>query len=82
MPTSTHDDHADSHDHDERPAEGLCFLVAEDHEFQRSMMVHMLDDLGAKAVYEALAKRLSPEVRAKVKVEASNDPTAPVGARK
>lgn len=36
----------------------------------------------AKAVYEALAKRLSPEVRAKVRVETSNDPTAPVGVRK
>ncbi|WP_334179674.1 OmpA family protein, partial [Pseudoxanthomonas sp.] len=36
----------------------------------------------AKAVYEALAKRLSPEVRAKVRVESSNDPTAPVGVRK
>jgi outer membrane protein OmpA-like peptidoglycan-associated protein len=36
----------------------------------------------AKAVYEALAKRLNPEVRAKVRVEASNDPTAPVGVRK
>ncbi len=36
----------------------------------------------AKAVYEALAKRLSPEVRAKVRVESSGDPTAPVGVRK
>lgn len=36
----------------------------------------------AKAVYEALAKRLSPEVRAHVRVESSNDPTAPVGVRK
>ncbi|MGR4877598.1 isopeptide-forming domain-containing fimbrial protein, partial [Pseudoxanthomonas sp. LARHCG66] len=36
----------------------------------------------AKAVYEALAKRLSPEIRTKVRVEASNDPTAPVGVRK
>ncbi|WP_157074160.1 OmpA family protein [Pseudoxanthomonas mexicana] len=36
----------------------------------------------AKAVYEALAKRLSPEVRAKVRVESSSDPTAPVGVRK
>ncbi len=36
----------------------------------------------ARAVYEALAKRLSPEVRAHVRVEASNDPTAPVGVRK
>jgi large repetitive protein len=32
----------------------------------------------AKAVYEALAKRLSLEVRAKVRVEANNDPTTPV----
>src|SRR5690606_15493444 len=36
----------------------------------------------ARAVYEALAKRLGPEVRARVRVEASNDPTAPVGVRK
>jgi uncharacterized repeat protein (TIGR01451 family)/fimbrial isopeptide formation D2 family protein len=36
----------------------------------------------AKAVYEALAQRLSPQVRANVRVEASNDPTAPVGVRK
>ncbi|WP_407353725.1 isopeptide-forming domain-containing fimbrial protein [Luteimonas sp. R10] len=33
----------------------------------------------ARAVYEALAERLSPEVRAQVRVESSNDPTAPVG---
>ena len=36
----------------------------------------------ATAVYEALAKRLSPEVRAKIRVESSMDPTAPVGVRK
>ncbi|MEI2453808.1 OmpA family protein [Lysobacter firmicutimachus] len=36
----------------------------------------------AKAVYEALAQRLSPEVRAKVRVESSNDPTAPVGVKR
>ena len=36
----------------------------------------------AKAVYDAIATRLSPEVRAKVRVDASNDPTAPVGVRK
>jgi outer membrane protein OmpA-like peptidoglycan-associated protein len=36
----------------------------------------------ARAVYEALAKRLSPEVRAHVRVDACNDPTAPVGVRK
>ncbi|WP_454832364.1 DUF7927 domain-containing protein [Pseudoxanthomonas wuyuanensis] len=33
----------------------------------------------AQAVYEALAERLSPEVRARVRVESSNDPAAPVG---
>lgn len=36
----------------------------------------------AEAVFEALAKRLSPQVRAKVRVQASNDPTAPVGEKK
>ncbi|ALN88584.1 fimbrial isopeptide formation D2 domain protein [Lysobacter capsici] len=34
----------------------------------------------AQAVYEALAKRLSPQVRAKVRVEANNNPAASVGA--
>lgn len=62
MPTSTHNDHADPKGSDEHPAKGLCFLVAEDHEFQRSMMVHMLDDLGAKAVYEAEDGRSALEV--------------------
>ena len=33
----------------------------------------------AKAVADALSKRLSPEVRAKLRVESSNDPAAPVG---
>jgi outer membrane protein OmpA-like peptidoglycan-associated protein len=33
----------------------------------------------AKAVYDALAARLAPEVRARVRVETSEDPTAPVG---
>lgn len=36
----------------------------------------------ARAVHDALARRLSPEARAKVKVDVSNDPTAPAGARK
>jgi large repetitive protein len=36
----------------------------------------------AKAVYEALAKRLSPEVRAKIRVEVRNDPTAPVDPKR
>ena len=34
-------------------AAGLTILVAEDHEFQRSMMVAMLEDLGARSVHEA-----------------------------
>jgi uncharacterized repeat protein (TIGR01451 family) len=36
----------------------------------------------ARAVYDALAQRLSPDVRAKVRVEASNDPSAPVGTER
>ncbi|RYG13617.1 MAG: hypothetical protein EON92_04940, partial [Burkholderiales bacterium] len=36
----------------------------------------------AKAVYEAIASKLSPEVRAKVRVESSNDPAAPAGNSK
>jgi len=34
----------------------------------------------AQAVYEALAARLSPEVRARIRVESSNDPKAPVAS--
>ena len=33
----------------------------------------------ATAVYEALATRLRPEVRAQVRVESSGDPAAPIG---
>ncbi|WP_340647497.1 EAL domain-containing response regulator [Phenylobacterium sp.] len=44
------------------PAKGLSFLVAEDHEFQRSMMVQMLEDLGAKAVHEAEDGRSALEI--------------------
>ncbi len=36
----------------------------------------------AKAVQEALAQRLSPEVRARVRVDVSNDPTAAVGMKR
>ncbi|RYE62503.1 MAG: hypothetical protein EOO79_12250, partial [Oxalobacteraceae bacterium] len=36
----------------------------------------------AKAVYEGIAAKLSPEVRAKVRVESSNDPAAPAGTSK
>ncbi|MEO8365772.1 MAG: OmpA family protein, partial [Pseudoxanthomonas sp.] len=35
----------------------------------------------AKAVYEVLAAKLSPEVRAMVRVESSNDPAAPAGSK-
>ncbi len=53
MPNSTRDD-----DQQDAPAplpgEGLCFLVVEDHEFQRGMMVEMLEDLGAQSVHEAV----------------------------
>ena len=55
MPTSTpiDDDNPRAGASAAMPAKGLCFLVAEDHEFQRSMMVEMLESLGARAVYEA-----------------------------
>jgi outer membrane protein OmpA-like peptidoglycan-associated protein len=36
----------------------------------------------ATAVQQALAQRLSPEVRARVRVESSSDPTAPVGTER
>ena len=53
MPTSTPIDDNNPGASAATPAKGLCFLVAEDHEFQRSMMVEMLESLGARAVYEA-----------------------------
>ena len=34
----------------------------------------------AKAVYEAIAARLAPQVRDKLRVDISDDPTAPVGS--
>ncbi len=36
-----------------RGAEGLAILVVDDHEFQRSMVVEMLEGLGARFVHEA-----------------------------
>jgi len=42
-------------------------------------------DLGmrrARSVYELIAQKLSPAVRAKVRVESSNDPAAPAGTSK
>lgn len=55
MPNSTsrNNTNTDVTGADTRPAQGLYFLVAEDHEFQRGMMVQMLESLGAKAVHEA-----------------------------
>ena len=35
------------------PGQGLTFLVVDDHEFQRAVMMEMLEAIGAKAVYEA-----------------------------
>ncbi len=52
MPTSTRNEN--QHDASTAlPARGLCILVVEDHEFQRAMMVEMLEDLGAHSVHEA-----------------------------
>ena len=44
------------------PASELCFLVAEDHEFQRSMIVLMLEHLGATGVCEAEDGRAAMEI--------------------
>jgi len=39
--------------HKPLPGKGLNFLVVEDHEFQRAVIVEMLEDIGAQVVYEA-----------------------------
>ncbi len=56
MPTSTWDDNrSPGADADAGlPGKDLRFLVVEDHEFQRSMMVEMLENLGARSVDEAV----------------------------
>jgi len=36
----------------------------------------------ARAVYDAMAERIPPDIRSKFRVESSNDPTAPVGEQK
>ena len=43
-------------------ARELTFLVAEDHDFQRDMLVQMLVELRAKAVYSAENGRLALDV--------------------
>lgn len=41
---------------------GLCFLVVEDHAFQRRILVHTLRGLGADAVHEAEDGRAALEI--------------------
>ena len=43
-------------------AEGLCFLVAEDHDFQRRTLVGMLKRLGAKKVVDAADGKSALEI--------------------
>ena len=52
MPNSMDDDRAPAEART-LPGEGLTFLVVEDHEFQRAMVVEMLESIGASAVHEA-----------------------------
>ncbi len=47
---------------DTQPASGLLFLVAEDHEFQRAMLVQMLESLGARGIHEAGNGRAAIEI--------------------
>ena len=62
MQLSTQDDQSMAAHGDDTPARELCFLVAEDHEFQRSMIVQMLEQLGATGVYEAEDGRAAMEI--------------------
>lgn len=62
MQLSTQDDQSMAAQGDDTPARELCFLVAEDHEFQRSMIVQMLEQLGATGVYEAEDGRTAMEI--------------------
>lgn len=62
MQPSMHDDRPMTAPDDGNPARNLCFLVAEDHEFQRSMIVQMLEFLGATGVYEAEDGRAAMEI--------------------
>ena len=62
MQLSTQDDQSMAAHGDDTPARELCFLVAEDHEFQRSMIVQMLEQRGATGVYEAEDGRAALEI--------------------
>ena len=54
MPPSMHEEDSPMpHASPTRPGDGLSFLVVEDHEFQRGMIVEMLETLGARSVLEA-----------------------------
>lgn len=44
------------------PAAGLLILVAEDHDFQRAVLVGMLEQLGARGVHEAEDGRAALEI--------------------
>ena len=60
-------------------------MTAMDGERDTSVDGTTFEDLGlrrATAVQQALVQRLGPEVAAKVRVEASSDPTAPVATER
>ncbi len=44
---------AEASEQQRKPADGLLILVVEDHDFQRAMLVRLLESLGARGVYEA-----------------------------
>jgi EAL domain-containing protein (putative c-di-GMP-specific phosphodiesterase class I)/FixJ family two-component response regulator len=44
------------------PAAGPLILVVEDHEFQRKMLVEMLESLGARGIHEATDGRVAIEI--------------------
>lgn len=54
MHTSTHEEQSAGNLGATLPGKDLRFLVVEDHEFQRRMMVEMLESLGARAIHEAV----------------------------
>lgn len=53
MPASTGNQDQSPEWNPELPGKGMSFLVVEDHEFQRSMIVDMLESIGARSVHEA-----------------------------
>ena len=53
MQPSTHDEHRSANASGSLVGKDLRFLVVEDHAFQRSMMVEMLESLGVRSIHEA-----------------------------